>query len=209
MALAEPDLAGIHFTGSTATFQSLWQTVGANIARYRTYPRIVGETGGKDFVVAHPLGRPRRAADRADPRRLRVPGAEVLGGLPRLPPAQSCGQRIKDDLVAEVDGLTMGDVTDLSNFMGARDRRPGLRQEQGGDRPRARQDADGRARSPAGQYDDAIGYFVRPTVLLGTDPRDEIFSTEYFGPILAVHVYDDSRYDAMPARRWTAPRRTR
>ena len=86
VALNHRDLAGIHFTGSTKTFQHLWKTVGNNIEKYRTYPRLVGETGGKDFVVAHPQRRPRRPEDRADPRLLRVPGPEVLGLLPRVRP---------------------------------------------------------------------------------------------------------------------------
>ncbi len=88
VALPHPDLAGIHFTGSTGTFQHLWRTVGENIAGYRGYPRLVGETGGKDFVIAHPSADPDVLVDRADPGRVRVPGAEVLGRLPRLHSAQ-------------------------------------------------------------------------------------------------------------------------
>ena len=87
VALADPRLAGIHFTGSTGTFQHLWREVGANIDRYHTYPRLVGETGGKDFVVAHPSARPGCAAHRADPRRVRLPGPEVLGGVAGVHPA--------------------------------------------------------------------------------------------------------------------------
>ena len=82
--LASPDLAGIHFTGSTEVFQSMWKTVGANIATYRSYPRLVGETGGKDFIVAHPSADVDGARGGDRPRRLRVPGPEVLGGEPRL-----------------------------------------------------------------------------------------------------------------------------
>ncbi len=87
VALTHPALAGIHFTGSTATFQHLWSTVGANIGRYHAYPRLVGETGGKDFVLAHPLRRPGGADDGADQGRVRIPGPEVLGGLAGLRPA--------------------------------------------------------------------------------------------------------------------------
>ena len=93
VALADPDLAGIHFTGSTPIFQHLWRTVGENIARYRTYPRIVGETGGKDFVLAHPSADPAVAAHRAAPRRVRVPGPEVLRRLPGLRRRAACGRR--------------------------------------------------------------------------------------------------------------------
>ena len=93
VALADPDLAGIHFTGSTEVFQHLWRTVGENIARYRGYPRLVGETGGKDFVVAHPSADVGRAAHRADPRRVRVPGPEVLGRLAGVRAALALGGR--------------------------------------------------------------------------------------------------------------------
>ncbi len=88
VALRHPELAGIHFTGSTGTFQHLWRTVGENIAGYRGYPRLVGETGGKDFVIAHPSADPWRAVHRPGPRRVRVPGPEVLGRIARLRAAQ-------------------------------------------------------------------------------------------------------------------------
>src|SRR6185369_11966810 len=118
VALAHPDLAGIHFTGSTGVFHHLWQTVGANIATYRSYPRIVGETGGKDFVVAHPS---------ADPDVLRtalIRGAfeyqgQKCSAASRAYVAKSVWKVIKSDLVRITDGLGQGDVSDLSNFMGA------------------------------------------------------------------------------------------
>ena len=136
VALEHPDLAGIHFTGSTPTFQHLWRTVGENITGYRAYPRIVGETGGKDFVVAHPSADPDVLRIGADPRRLRVPGPEVLGRLPRVRRRARCGSGCKDDLVAETEAIAMGDVTDLSNFMGAViDDRAFAKHEQG-DHPR-------------------------------------------------------------------------
>ena len=92
-ALASPDLAGLHFTGSTATFQGLWRTMAERLTRYRSYPRIVGETGGKDFVFVHPIGRRRGDGRRAGPRRLRVPGAEVLRRVARLRPRRAFGPR--------------------------------------------------------------------------------------------------------------------
>src|SRR5512145_144792 len=118
VALKHPDLAGIHFTGSTPTFQYLWSTVGANIAGYRSYPRLVGETGGKDFVVAHPS---------ADPDVLRVAmlrGAfeyqgQKCSAASRAYVPRSLWNRMRDDFLAEVEAIPMGDVTDLSNFMGA------------------------------------------------------------------------------------------
>ncbi|MDP9318734.1 MAG: L-glutamate gamma-semialdehyde dehydrogenase, partial [Actinomycetota bacterium] len=192
-ALVHPDLAGIHFTGSTPTFQSLWASVGGNIARYRSYPRIVGETGGKDFVVAHPS---------ADPDVLRtalIRGAfeyqgQKCSAASRAYVARSVWRAMRSDFLDEVDSLTMGDVTDLSNFMGA------VIDARAFDKHRK---AINRAkRSPkldiiaGGTLDDSVGYFVRPTVIESGDPTDAIFDTEYFGPILSVHVYDDSSFES-------------
>ncbi|MEO5875321.1 MAG: L-glutamate gamma-semialdehyde dehydrogenase [Streptosporangiaceae bacterium] len=194
VALTHPDLAGIHFTGSTGTFQRLWQTVGQNIAGYRAYPRLVGETGGKDFIVAHPS---------ADPDVLRVAmirGAfeyqgQKCSAASRAYVARSVWDRMKDDFLDTVESLTMGNVAeDLSLFMGAViDGRAFAKHR----------DALARARSgqvellAGGDADDTDGWFVRPTVLGSDDPADEIFTTEYFGPILGVHVYADSDYDRM------------
>ncbi|WP_316529256.1 L-glutamate gamma-semialdehyde dehydrogenase [Kitasatospora brasiliensis] len=192
VALADPALAGLHFTGSTATFQSLWQTIGANIGGYRTYPRIVGETGGKDFLLAH------RSADPEILRTALIRGAfeyqgQKCSALSRAYLPRSLWQKIKDDFLAEVDALAVGDVTDLSNYMGALiDRRAFEKNREAIDRAKADPTIELAA---GGQYDDAIGWFVRPTVLVSSDHRGEIFRTEYFGPILAVHVYEDSRWD--------------
>jgi 1-pyrroline-5-carboxylate dehydrogenase len=192
VALRHPDLAGIHFTGSTPTFQHLWQTVGENISRYRAYPRIVGETGGKDFIVAHPS---------ADPDVLRVAlirGAFEFQGqkcsaASRAYVARSVWDRIKDRLVAEVEGMTMGDVTDFSNFMGAViDERAFAKHKKAITRAKR---ARGLQILAGGKVDDSVGWFVRPTVVEGGDPTDQMFGTEYFGPILAVHVFDDGDYE--------------
>ncbi|MFJ4192055.1 L-glutamate gamma-semialdehyde dehydrogenase [Kitasatospora sp. NPDC089509] len=197
VALADPALAGLHFTGSTATFQSLWQTIGANIGGYRTYPRIVGETGGKDFLLAH------RSADPDILRTAMIRGAfeyqgQKCSALSRAYLPRSLWLRIKDDFLAEVDALTVGDVTDLSNFMGALiDRRAFEKNRNAIERAKADPTVELVA---GGQYDDAIGWFVRPTVLVSSDHRGEIFRTEYFGPILAIHVYEDSRWDDVLGR---------
>ncbi len=192
-ALTHPDLAGIHFTGSSAAFRNLWSTVGENIAGYRTYPRLVGETGGKDFIMAHPS---------ADPDVLRV--AMVRGAFEyqgqkcsaasRAYVPRSVWNRMKDDLAAEVDSLSMGDVSsDLSLFMGAViDGRAFGKHKTAIDRARG---TDAISVLAGASYDDSEGWFVRPTVLTSTDPTDEIFTTEYFGPILGVYVYDDGDYD--------------
>ncbi len=187
--LADPNLAGIHFTGSTRVFQSLWGTVGSNIAKYRSYPRLVGETGGKDFVVAHP------SADIEVLRTALVRGAFEYSGqkcsaASRAYVPQSIWKTLRDDLVSEVAALKVGDVEDLSNFTSAViDDRSYRRLQQAIDRAKA---TDGIEVLTGGSYDDSTGYYVQPTVLVGSDPSDAIFCEEYFGPILSVHVYDDT-----------------
>ncbi|MFF4383295.1 L-glutamate gamma-semialdehyde dehydrogenase [Kitasatospora sp. NPDC092039] len=197
VALKHPALAGIHFTGSTATFQHLWREVGNNIAGYRTYPRIVGETGGKDFLVAHPS---------ADPKVLKTAmtrGAFEFQGqkcsaLSRAYVPASIWAGLKDEFAAEVDGLTMGDVSDLSNFMSAViDERSFAKNKAAIDRAQADPQVEVLA---GGTYDDSVGYFVRPTVLVCQDPASEYFKDEYFGPILAVYVYEDEKYEEMLAQ---------
>jgi len=190
--LADPDLAGIHFTGSTRTFQHLWSEVGANISRYRSYPRIVGETGGKDFILAHP------SADTDVLRTALVRGAFEFQGqkcsaASRAYVPRSLWRQIKDDVVSLTDSLSVGPVTDFSNFMGAViDDRAFAKHVAAIDRAHATDSIDVLA---GGTYDDSDGWFVRPTVLVGSDADDEIFTTEYFGPILAVHVYSDRQFD--------------
>ncbi|MDL4775988.1 MULTISPECIES: L-glutamate gamma-semialdehyde dehydrogenase [Thermomonosporaceae] len=197
-ALPRPDLAGIHFTGSTGTFQHLWRTVGENIGGYHGYPRVVGETGGKDFVVAH------ASADPAVLKTALIRGAfeyqgQKCSAASRAYVPRSLWNRIRDDLCAEVDALTMGNVgTDLSAFMGAViDERAFAKHRTAIERAAA---LDTVRILAGGDLDDSVGYFVRPTVLECSDPDDEIFTTEYFGPILGVLVYDDGDYDAMLAQ---------
>ena len=194
VALADPDLAGIHFTGSTAVFHKLWREVGANIANYRSYPRIVGETGGKDFVVAHP------SADIDVLRTALVRGSfeyqgQKCSAASRAYVPRSIWSRLRDEIASETDAITMGDVTDLSNFMGAViDDRAFAKHKAAIERAKG---DDTITVIAGGTYDDSQGYFVRPTILESTNPDNEIFTTEYFGPILTVHVYDDADYDAM------------
>ena len=129
-----PDLAGIHFTGSTAVFHGMWQTVGENIARYRNYPRIVGETGGKDFIVAHPSRRRRRAGDGDRARLVRVPGPEVLGRVARLRAVEPLAGAARAARRGGRRACKMGDVADFSNFMGAVIDAQLVRDPEGGDR---------------------------------------------------------------------------
>ncbi|MDP9393291.1 MAG: L-glutamate gamma-semialdehyde dehydrogenase [Actinomycetota bacterium] len=194
VALSDPEMTGIHFTGSTATFQRVWRTVGENIDRYRTYPRVVGETGGKDFIVAHP------SADAAVLKTAMIRGAfeyqgQKCSAASRAYVPRSIWSTLRDDLAAEVDGISMGDVTDLSNFMGAViDERAFARHRDAIDRAHGERTVTVLA---GGTYDDSQGWFVRPTVFECADPANQLFTTEYFGPILAVHVYEDAEYDGM------------
>ncbi|MFW6205236.1 MAG: L-glutamate gamma-semialdehyde dehydrogenase [Actinomycetota bacterium] len=194
VALHDRELAGLHFTGSARTFQLLWRTIGENIGSYRHFPRIVGETGGKDFVVAHP------SADVDVLRTALVRGAYEYQGqkcsaasrayLPR-----SVWNRMRDEFVATTESLRMGDVSDLSTFMGAViDDRAFAKNSAALERARSQGTI---SVLTGGTADDSQGYFVTPTVLECSDPEDEVFTTEYFGPILAVYVYDDSDYDGV------------
>jgi 1-pyrroline-5-carboxylate dehydrogenase len=193
VALKHPALAGIHFTGSTPTFQLLWRTVGENIAGYRSYPRIVGETGGKDFVVVHPSADPdvvRTALTRGS---FEYQG-QKCSAASRAYVSNSVWKKISGDFADEVDSLTMGDVTDLSNFMGAViDDRAFDKHKKAITRAKRSSKLDVVA---GGKVDDSSGYFVRPTVVATSDPTDQMFATEYFGPILAVHVYDDRSFES-------------
>ncbi len=190
--LADPALAGIHFTGSTATFQHLWTQVGTNIGRYATYPRLVGETGGKDFVLAHP------SADVDVLRTALVRGAfeyqgQKCSAASRAYVPKSVWAKLRDDLAAETDALPMGDVADFGNFLGAViDRRSYDKLAAAQEMARAELDV-----IAGGTASDEVGYFVRPTIAVGADPTHRVFSTEYFGPLLAVHVYDDSAFETV------------
>jgi 1-pyrroline-5-carboxylate dehydrogenase len=192
VVLGHPDLAGIHFTGSTPTFKHLWSSVGQNLSKYRTYPRIVGETGGKDFIVAHPS---------ADPDVLRVAmlrgsfeyQGQKCSAASRAYVPKSVWKKMKDELVAETEGIAMGDVTDLSNFMGAViDDRAFAKHKKALTRAKRGKNLTVLA---GGTCDDSVGYFVRPTIVESTDPTDSMFAEEFFGPILAVHVYDDNQFE--------------
>jgi len=197
VALDSPDLAGVHFTGSTPTFQHLWRTVGENLSKYRSYPRLVGETGGKDFIVAHP------SADPAALVTAMVRGAfeyqgQKCSAASRAYVPRSLWARIEDEFAATVDGLAMGDVRDLRNFMGAVIDARSFAKLKG---VLGRAAADPSVRVVAGgSCDDSEGYFVRPTVLVCDDPGHDLFRTEFFGPVLAVHVYEDGDYEAMLAQ---------
>ena len=194
VALPHPDLAGIHFTGSTKTFQHLWQSVGANIAGYRAYPRLVGETGGKDFVVAHTSANPDAL------RTALVRGAFEYSGqkcsaASRAYIARSVWETMGDELIDATEALQVGDVRDLSNFTSAViDQRAFTKHAEA--IARARNSADATIIA-GGETDDREGWYIRPTLIISDNPRNDIFSTEYFGPILGIHVYDDTDFEAI------------
>jgi 1-pyrroline-5-carboxylate dehydrogenase len=192
VAVPDPGLAGIHFTGSTAVFGHLWDSVARNLRAYRAYPRLVGETGGKDFVVAHP------SADVDVLRVALIRGAfeyqgQKCSAASRAYIPRSAWSRLRDELVEEVEGITMGDVTDFGNFMGAViDDRSFAKLSGVLDRVRGEEGVEIVA---GGTADDSEGYFVRPTIAVADNPDHEVFTTEYFGPILGVFVYEDGEYN--------------
>jgi 1-pyrroline-5-carboxylate dehydrogenase len=193
VVLADPDLAGIHFTGSTATFQLLWRTVGENIGRYRGYPRLVGETGGKDFVIADASADPDAVHTALIRGAFEYQGQKCSAASRAYLPRSLWESGLRDRLAATAEAVSYGDVADLSNFGGAViDGRSFAKLAGALDRIK---------NSPVctvlagGTADDSEGWFVRPTVVECTDPSHEVFTTEYFGPILGVHVYDDGRFE--------------
>ena len=194
VTLQHPALAGIHFTGSTKTFQHLWQSVGANIGHYRAYPRLVGETGGKDFVVAHASASPEVV------RTALVRGAFEYSGqkcsaASRAYIARSVWDRMGDELVDATEALKVGDVRDLSNFTSAViDQRAFTKHVEAIERARDSLDAKIIA---GGLTDDQEGWYIRPTLIISDNPRNDIFRTEYFGPILGIHVFDDIDFEAV------------
>ena len=189
VALKDPRLAGIHFTGSTATFQTLWKQVGDNLSTYQTYPRLVGETGGKDFVVAHSSADPEVLTTALIRGAFDYQGQKCSAASRAFVP-QSVWATMGEDFLTKVAALTYGDVTDLSNFGGAViDQKSFDRNVAAIERAKA---TPALSIAAGGTYDDSVGFFIAPTVLLGDDPTDDAFRTEYFGPILAVHVYDDA-----------------
>ncbi|MFT3697128.1 MAG: L-glutamate gamma-semialdehyde dehydrogenase [Kofleriaceae bacterium] len=190
--LDHKDLAGVHFTGSTAVFHQFWRRIANNIDRYRTFPRLVGETGGKDFVLAHASADPKAVLTGLVRGAYEYQG-QKCSAASRAYIAKSVWDAIKDELVSTIDGLTMGDVTDFSNFCGA------VIKKQAFDRhtqaiAQARETR-GMKVMAGGVTDDKVGYFVRPTLLTTEDPMVRHMQDELFGPILTLHVYPDHAWD--------------
>ena len=190
-ALADPHLAGIHFTGSTRVFQQMWRTVGNNIDKYRGYPRLVGETGGKDFVIAHPSADPVALATALVRGAFEYQGQKCSAASRAYIPS-NLWPTVRDALAAQVEGIRMGDVADFSNFMGAViDGASFNTQKAAIDEAKAASDAQILA---GGKVDDREGWFVRPTVIVTSNPSYRTLCEELFGPVLTVHVYDESKW---------------
>jgi len=190
--LSHPSLAGIHFTGSTAVFQEMWRTLGGNIGRYRSYPRLVGETGGKDFILAHP------SANRAALLTAIVRGAYEYQGqkcsaASRLYLPESLWRAMREELIETIRGLPMGDIADFRNFMGAVIDKAAFD---------TMADYIGHAKASAdaeilagGGCDDREGYFVQPTLIRAKQPDYRSMCEEIFGPVLTLYVYPDKDWD--------------
>jgi 1-pyrroline-5-carboxylate dehydrogenase len=189
--LDDPELAAIHFTGSTEVFRALWKGVAERIGSYRTFPRLVGETGGKDFIVAHPSADPAAVATAIIRGGYEYQG-QKCSAASRVYVAQSVWQAMKDRLIASIEEIKVGDVGDFSNFMGAVIKKSAF------DRHAA---AIAEAKSTAGMQvvaggatDDRTGWFVRPTLITTDDPGVRLMRDELFGPIVTVHVYPDAAW---------------
>jgi 1-pyrroline-5-carboxylate dehydrogenase len=188
--LSHRELAGVHFTGSTGVFNSMWKTIGANMSQYATYPRIVGETGGKDFIVAHPS---------ADPQALAVAiargGFEYQGqkcsAASRVYIPRSLWKGVRDRTVAMMEDMRMGDITDFRNFVGAVIDEKSFKKisEYLDD---ARKNA---TVVSGGVAKGDEGYFIKPTLVETENPGYRLLCEEIFGPVVTAHVYDDDAWD--------------
>jgi len=190
-ALASPELAGIHFTGSTEVFNGMWETVGANVGSYRNYPRIVGETGGKDFILAHPSADADAVATAIVRGSFEYQG-QKCSAASRLYVPSNLWPEVKDRLVADVGTIKMGDPADFENFMGAVI-------DEGAFRTHSEAIAEARSAGAeiltGGETDDSEGYFVSPTVISTDDAGFRLLRDELFGPIVTTYVYDERRWD--------------
>ena len=189
--VTHPQMSGFHFTGSTEVFSEVWKTVGTNIKSYISYPRLVGETGGKDFIFAH------KTADIDALISAMVRGAYEYQGqkcsaASRAYIPESIWGKVRERMLDEISKIKMGDVADFTNFMGA------VIDKNSFDKIKTYIDcaaASDDAEVLAGGYDDSVGYFVKPTLILAKKPDYETMVTEIFGPVLTVYVYEDEKLD--------------
>ena len=190
--LASPDFAGLHYTGSTFVFKELWAKIGANIHNYKTYPRIVGETGGKDFIMVHPSANIKQAVTGIVRGAFEFQG-QKCSAASRVYIPQSLWPAIKEQLTIDIQSMKMGSPEDFSNFITA------VIHEASFDKltsyiKRAKKDPDVEI-IIGGNYDKSVGYFIEPTVLLTTNPKYVTMETELFGPVLTIYVYEDSQWN--------------
>ncbi len=192
ICMSHPDLAGIHFTGSTAVFRKLWRDVANNLENLRSYPRIVGETGGKDFIVAHPNCNEEALIVALLRGAFEFQGQKCSAASRAYVP-NSVWNRIEAKYVEEVGKITVGDVADFSTFIGAVIDKKSF-DNITGYIDRAHSDP-GCSIVTGGNYDDSTGYFVEPTTIVCSDPMYESMQEEIFGPVLSIHVYDDGKFE--------------
>lgn len=190
--LASRDLAGVHFTGSTRVFNDIWGIIGQNISNYKTYPRIVGETGGKDFVVAHSSAIPAQVATALSRGAFEYQGQKCSAASRAYIP-QSIWTEVKRLLVADLASMKMGSPEDTNNFVSS------VISESSFDKlagfiDQAKKDADTEIIA-GGNYDKSVGYFIEPTVIVTTNPQYSTMKIELFGPVLTIYVYEDSKWE--------------
>jgi len=192
-ALNHPDLAGVHFTGSTATFQAMWRLIGSNIARYKSYPRIVGETGGKDFIFVHSSADVQATAVAAVRGAFEYQG-QKCSAASRMYVPKSLWPRLRDTMFGMIREIKMGDVTDFTNFMNAVIDQNAFNSIVS--YIEYAKKSDEAEVIIGGGYDGSKGYFIQPTVILTTNPKFKTMEEEIFGPVLTVYVYEDNDYEA-------------
>jgi len=192
VVMEHPDFAGFHFTGSTGVFQQIWKTIGTNISKYKTYPRIVGETGGKDFVLAHKSSNAEQVATALLRGAFEFQGQKCSAASRAYIP-DNLWDDVKEKLVADLKTVKMGDVEDFSNFMGA------VIDKASFDKlsmfiDNAKKDAETEIIFGGG-HDDSVGYFIEPTVILTSDPHYITMEEELFGPVLTIYVYEADKWE--------------
>ena len=191
LCLDHPDLGGIHFTGSTAVFHQMWETVGKNIARYKSYPRIVGETGGKDFIVAHKSANVRQLVTGIVRGAFEFQGQKCSAASRAYIP-QSIWGEVRSELEADLASIKMGPTSDFSNFFNAViDKSAYATITEFIDYAKAADDAEVII---GGGYDDSKGFFIEPTVILTSNPNFRTMEEEIFGPVMTIYVYEDEKY---------------
>lgn len=191
---SHPEFAGLHYTGSTGVFKSLWQTIASNLDNYRSFPRIVGETGGKDFVVMHPSAKPAQVVTALSRGAFEFQGQKCSAASRAYIP-QSHWAEVKEGLLKDISTFSMGPVEDFRNFITA------VIDERAFDKIAAYIDdvksSDDAEIVAGGNYDKSKGYFIEPTVVVAKNPKYRTMCEEIFGPVLTIYVYDDEQFDEM------------